>query len=401
MLQGRGPIPSDEPLPPVPLEAKVRARAHEFSLPALLDVLHLLGYRSEDIEFRSHLSQSRASSLVESVEFLNGADGGRRVKIAMNLGLLSIQSPLPSYFLQIAERLEGEALVDFIGFFDHHLLKRRIMGLYPERDRTVFADWGQAQADLLQMTGLGAPSTLYWLFQRVFPELGVRVERSTAQKPLKADGAILGRAVLGEGCAFGGETSVPVGGIDIILYSEETRSPTGVPWPTEASRRLREQILTVLSKCDLYLTIILLMMEQENWLQMLDDRFLGHEPLWDPTRAPLPPPASAPAPPPGPLGKSPLAAPSKGPRRVAAPSAPAPPAAAAAPPPGVSQGVSPGAVAAQAPAPPKLRVQQVQLFSGLVRLAPELEKSDLKVAQASGAAIPHQDLDEYLVISEG
>src|SRR5262245_33957341 len=79
-------------LPLSPLEAKVQKRAREFSLPALYDVLHHLGYHSEDIEFRSHMSQARASSLVQSVEFLqnkNGPQARRRVKVTVNLGLLS------------------------------------------------------------------------------------------------------------------------------------------------------------------------------------------------------------------------------------------------------------------------------------------------------------------------
>lgn len=295
---GRGEPPKDGTL--VPLEIKLCERARDFSLPALLDVLHFLGYRSDDIEFRGHMSQARPSSLIQAVEFLKPRTSGRRaVKVTVNLGLLSAQSPLPSYFLKIAEKLEGESLVDFLGFFDHHLLKHRALSLYPERDRTIFADWEQAQGELLQLVGLGAPSTLYWLCERIFPELSVRVERSTAQKPLKAQGAVLGHAVLGEGCAFGGGTSVPVGGIDITLYSEETETPTGVPWPAEAARRMREQLFAVLGESELYLTIYLVMLEQENWLKLQEDRFLGHEPIWDPSRRAAFLPPAAPLPPAG------------------------------------------------------------------------------------------------------
>ncbi len=295
------PKPHSEPTA-AELESEIHKRAREFSLPALLDVLHFLGYRSEDIEFRSHMSQARPSSLVQAVNFSEDtsfAGRGKKVHVLLNLGLLSAQSPLPSYFLKLAERLEGEALVDFLGFFDHHLLKRRAMSLYPERDRTVFADWQKARSDLVQLVGIGAPSTLHWLCQQVYPELGILVERSTAQKPLKAQGAVLGNAVLGAGCAFGGGTSVPIGGIDITLYCEETHSPTGIPWPMEAAARLHAQIFPLLHSCDFYLSVHLLILEQENWLQIQEERFLGYEPLWEPSlkRSAPPSPGALPTPP--------------------------------------------------------------------------------------------------------
>lgn len=412
----------EEALPLVPLEVKVRDRAREFSLPALLDILYFLNYRSEDIEYRSHMSQARPSSLIHSVQFLGdeyGASafpggrparhGRRKVIVTVNLGLLSVQTPLPSYLLKFAESLEGEALIDFLGYFDHHLIKRRAMSLYPERDRTVFADWAEAQSELLQMTGIAAPSTLFWLCERIYPELGVRVERSTAQKPLRAQGAILGHAVLGEGCAFGATTSVPVGGIDITLYSDETQSPTGIPWPKEAARRMHKQLFKVIGGSELYLRVYLVMMQQENWLELGSDRFLGYEPMWDPSRmAPRPSPNQDKHRSPPPLQKALSHLQERQPtsqilRREAGPAASKPTTSTAAPattpsatPPKSAPATSPP-VPISVPLSPderesrtRRRIYQVQLFAGPL-------KHETGVPQDDPI---YQNVDEYLVVSD-
>lgn len=270
------------------IEQRVQKRAREFSLPALLDVLQLLDYRPDEIEYLGVMSYAFPGSLIHSVDFIAGP---RRIaRVSLHMGLLSAQSPLPSYFLKYAEQLEIDALFDFLGFFDHHLLKRRASSLYPERDRTLFADWSETQAQLLQLIGLTAPSTLHWLFQRVYPELGVEVRRSTERKPLNAEGVVLGNAKLGEACAFGGGTTVPVGGLEVTLYSEEELTPTGDSWAVEASLRLNRQVFPALGETDVYLTVYLVIMEQTSWLTMEDERYLGFEPLWEDLRGDLKPP---------------------------------------------------------------------------------------------------------------
>lgn len=284
---GSGEPPRDEVRRGV--ERRVQARAREFSLPALLDVLQLLDYRPDEIEFLGVMSYAFPGSLIHAVDFVEVPR--RIVRISLHMGLLSAQSPLPSYFLKYAEQLESDALFDFLGFFDHHLLRRRAASLYPERDRTLFADWSETQAQLLQLIGLTAPSTLHWLFQRVYPELGIEVRRSTERKPLNAEGVVLGNAKLGEACAFGGGTTVPVGGLEVTLYSEEELTPTGTAWAVEASLRLNRRIFSALGETDVYLTVYLVIMEQTSWLMMEDERYLGFEPLWEDMRGDLSPPS--------------------------------------------------------------------------------------------------------------
>lgn len=261
-----------------PLEQKVADRARQFTLPALIDVLHFLGYSDDDIEWKSEFSLSHRSSLVERIEFI--LLPRRLACVTLNIGLLAAQSPLPSYFLKIAESHHSDTFNEFIGYFDHVLLRERARALYPERDLRVLPSWPRTLQRLFRLLGRRAPATLHWLFKQVYPELGVRVSRSLARQPLATDGVKLGSAVLGNNCSFGGTASVPVGGILVTLYCEETHTPTGVPWAIEASSRLEKQVLYALRDLELHLSVNLIFFERQTWAELSDDQYLGYERMW-------------------------------------------------------------------------------------------------------------------------
>jgi hypothetical protein len=267
------------------LRERITAEARRFSIPALLDLLHAMGYRDEEIEYRSHQSQRPQPALVHSVEFSEPVAPSpgrlRTVIITVNIGLLTAQTPLPSYVMKILDQQDESGMAEFLGFFDHHLLRDRFQALYPERNRGLFVDWEETKAKLLRMLGLESPSTMYWLFQRVYPELGLVVRRGQQQMPLNALGAQLGEAVLGERYTLGGIAQVPVGGMEITLCAEEPQSPAGLPWAQEAARRLREQILPLLRGVDLQLTVFLLFAEHTEWARLVHEQYLGFEPIRD------------------------------------------------------------------------------------------------------------------------
>ena len=74
---------------------KIRKRLHLFDPLSLLRVLHQAGIAVEDLEFRSHMSMASQSRLVEDLTIDAGV-----ITVIFNFGLLSAQSPLPSYFFQ-------------------------------------------------------------------------------------------------------------------------------------------------------------------------------------------------------------------------------------------------------------------------------------------------------------
>lgn len=258
-------------------------RAHEFTLPALLDALAALGLRAEELEFRSHRSQAHQAFLIHSVEL---RDNPSRAIVRLNIGLLAGQSPLPSYFFALLDDGEHDtdALLYFLALFDHPLLKARARAEYPERDRQCVADWEHDQGLVLRLMALQSPSSLHWLFQRVYPELGVAVGRLVQQRTLATEQVIMGSSALGESRALGGKVSLATGGVAVTLYCDAPTSPAGRPWAQEAARRFDTHILPLLREQNFFLDIWLVILDGSPTAHLVadpraPDGFLGYEPL--------------------------------------------------------------------------------------------------------------------------
>lgn len=255
----------------------VRRAAPRFELAALIDLLAHLGVDPADIEYRSHATTTHQPALIRDIEFLD--DHPPRVRVTLNIGLLSAPGPLPSYFLKVMGQQRGESLEEFLGFFDQWLLRDLVASLYPERDRRLFADFDETRRRLLQILAPRAPSTVHWLFQRLFPELAPVVRRTVRTRRLRAEGVRLGRSVLGESCTFGGEAHTTTAGLDVYLVAEDAHSATGVPWGIEAAARLRSQALPLLAGSGLLVSVWLLILDKSGYARLSDDRFLGHDPM--------------------------------------------------------------------------------------------------------------------------
>lgn len=254
----------------------LRRAAPRFDLAALLDVLRLMGYEPPQIELRSHATTTHQPALIRAIDFL---EHPTRVRITLNIGLLSAPGPLPSYFLQVIGQQRGESLEEFIGFFDHWLLRDLVASLYPERDPRLFPDFDATRKRLLQIQALRAPSTVHWIMQRAFPELAIAVRRAVHKRTLITTGVRIGSAILGEGCTFGGETHTPTAGVDIFCVAEEEHCATGAPWGVEAHRRLHAQVLPLLRGSGLMMNVWLLITDAGGLARLSEDRFLGHDPM--------------------------------------------------------------------------------------------------------------------------
>lgn len=264
----------------------LRREVHRFDLAALLDVLQLLGYSADQVQFRSHPSTAHQPALIHALDLL---EDPRRARITLNVGLLSAQGPLPSYFLQVIAQQRGDSMEEFLGFFDHWLLRGLVLCQFPERAQVLFPDFEHTRRQLLQIMALRAPSTLHWLFQRTFPELRVHVRRSTQPRTLRTSGVRMGSTVLGEGSSFGGTSTVPGPGVDVVLVSEEARSATEVAWGIEAQWRFSALLLPLLRGTGLLLNVQLVIDERLGWAQLREDRFLGFDPMVTPSGAPATP----------------------------------------------------------------------------------------------------------------
>lgn len=298
------------------LRQAICARARDFEIAPLLDVLATMGYRPGDIHFRGHASEGPQPTLIQRIEFGDGAGapGGAgielgslaeltadraaaaiaappRVTITVNLGLLSCRSPLPSYFQHLLrDDVIQEPLVELLGIIDRQLLRMRMVCDRPDH---LVAPWHEVTADLLRIHGLDSLVGLGWLFRHVFPELASTVERTSEQLRVPSPSARLGSSALGSAC-LGPVTRIDVHDFLVTLRCEDSLLHPGVPWPHEAERRLRAIVFPALAPVCMNLTIVLELDDDRALARLADgpgparDSYLGIDPLGRPDAPDLP-----------------------------------------------------------------------------------------------------------------
>jgi hypothetical protein len=264
-----------------PVEQRIRERIWSFDIPALLDVLAASGYGDAEFEYRSHRTTVRQAHLVHDIQFLHAPR--KRVIITVNMGLFSAQSPLPSFMMKTLDQLDHDRLERFIGFFDHQLLQECFSGLYPERNAALLPGWSEAARDRLRLLRPTCPSTLHWLFSKVYPDAELSVRREVRQQQVASREMRLGSSALGEGDSMGGFANIPTGGVEVKIHCPEPFSASGAPWALEARRRFEEDLLPLLSETVLMLTVILVMREQEGILRLERASHLGYDALQEPS----------------------------------------------------------------------------------------------------------------------
>lgn len=258
-------------------ERKIAKKIYDFDLISLLQLLQFIGYFPEEVHFRSHLSTSSQPSLIHGIEFQS--EPARSVLITLNLGLLSAQSPLPSYFLKKLDAgyINTSSFVDFIGYFDHFLIKNYLLNIYPEMNKWLFPDYELTKRRFLELLDLKSCTTLHWLFELVFPELGVSVEKAALGRQLRSAPIRLGKTILGTDAIFGEKASVPVYGRRITFFSEFETTDPGQPWPKEIKQRLDDLVFPILRSVGMDLEVILVIRTQKTWAKLDSESYLGYD----------------------------------------------------------------------------------------------------------------------------
>lgn len=259
------------------LESSITQRIHEFDPVSLLYLLMSMGYRLEEILFQSHMSTCTQSSLFQSIDFQQ--EPVRQVVIEVNFGLLSVQSPLPSYFFKNMDKgtIDNRSFIDFIGYFDHHLIMNYLFNLYPEINTRLFADWELSKRRFLLMLDFKSCSVQHWLFQEIFPELGIKVEKTMLQRMIPTTAIRLGATALGSDAVFGRGKKVAVYALHITLLSDEESTDSGEPWPREIKKRLDELLFPVLRPIGITLEIALVIRSQKRWVKLAPESYLGYD----------------------------------------------------------------------------------------------------------------------------
>ena len=261
------------------LKRKISDEIHRFDFISIILLLQMMGYHQDQIFFRSDYSLCSQPSLLADIEFRDVP--AAQVIIHVNLGLLSVQSTIPSYFFKKLDQgvIDSEAFTDFLAFFDQHLLRKYVLSLYPEINPEVFPDWKLAKSQFAGMLKLRSCSTLHWLFSLIFPELGVRAEKALLSRKLEGDGVVLGKASLDGSCVFSKRAGAPVHGLRVTLTSDEERTNMDVPWPREISERMESMIFPLLRRVGIDLEVFLIIRSRTSWARLHPESYLGYDML--------------------------------------------------------------------------------------------------------------------------
>jgi hypothetical protein len=264
------------------LEQHIRERIHHFDMPALLALLAQEGYGENDIEYRSHRTLVHQGHLVHDIHFTQAPR--RRVILTVNIGLLSVQSPLPAFLLHTLEELDplhSERMERFLGYFDHELLRTRFAGLYPEQSSALVPGWETTAQSRLGLLNLTSPSTIHWLFSHAFPEAEVSVRREVRAQPVATRGAQVSATAMGDSTAMGGYASVPTRGLEVAIFFNERHCDRGILWAIEAPHRLSQRVFPLLVQDPVPLTVWMVLRDPNGPARLQQDSHLGYTPLVD------------------------------------------------------------------------------------------------------------------------
>lgn len=264
----------------ISLEREMAKQAWRFDIISLLRLLISAGYGPHEIRFKGHDSLCSQPRMIQGVRFQRQGDT-KEVEITLALGLLGAQSPLPSYFRKVLEADDSSAtsFAEFIGFFDHQLIRDFLCGLYPEL-RVFFQGVGPlSMAEGLRAFDVRSLSTLHVLFSRAFPEAGVKVERRVLERPLAGETLKLGCGTLGRVGMLGHQTSVPVSGRHVALFCEEEETDERKPWAEEAVGRMQRLLFPILAPLAMELEVTLHIETRSRWVRLHGDCRLGYDTL--------------------------------------------------------------------------------------------------------------------------
>ncbi|PPD04263.1 MAG: hypothetical protein CTY29_06260 [Methylobacter sp.] len=262
------------------IEARITEHAGRFDPVNLLNLLTHLGYGVEQIVFAGHFSACSQARLIESIKFHH--QPVKKAVITLNLGLLSGQSPLPSYFFKWVQdgSIDDERFAEFFGYFDDRLLRRLLLAIYPECDQTLDPNWETRKRTSLKTLKLDSAVSLHWLTQMIFPELQVRVEKITLERSVDLGAPVLGKSQLGYQNVIGKIKKLPVPGKRITLIADTADFHKDQPWPHEIESRLQTLMFPVFTGMELDLEIWLIIRSQSGWLSLKQNSYLGYESVY-------------------------------------------------------------------------------------------------------------------------
>lgn len=256
------------------IEKEIAKKIKSFDVCALLKLLLQKGYKMEDIYFESHADLSSRATLCENIRF---SEEGK-VTLQLNLGLLSNNSPLPSFFRKKMDSgsIDSTLFANFIRYFDHGIIKNLLSVSMPDVNDLFFDSWPETQGHYLKLLDLSSTSTLWHLFELLFPELHVQVIKFPTLFKEQGSSIMLGRARLGLNAFLGKKIEQAIPSFKVILTGEDTLTEQLVPWPLEVKRRLKNLLYSILKRTSIHFRVSLLIKNNRDIAKLLPGCYLGY-----------------------------------------------------------------------------------------------------------------------------
>ncbi len=246
-----------------------------FDICSLLRLLGEIGYKSDDIYFESNADWSSRSSLCEDIFF---SENSPKVRIVLNLGLLSGNSPLPNFFRKKmdAGSIDPVLFTRFLNFFDHHIIKNLLSMSMPDVNDVFFSNWQVTKSYYLKLLDLNSTSTLWHLFQVCFPELTVKVIKSPRMFRQNSSSIMLGTTRLGRESFLGKKIVQTIPSFKFILIGDDTHTELQAPWPLEIKDRLKKMVFTILQRTHIHFRVIFILRNNKEIARLSRSSQLGY-----------------------------------------------------------------------------------------------------------------------------
>ena len=260
------------------LQHKIAHNVRRFDVCSLLKLLIEMGYQQDEVYFQCNGDLSSRSTLCEAIFF---SDFVPKVTLVINIGLLSSNSPLPSFFRKKMDSgsIDPVFFARFLSFFDHHVIKNLMAMSMPDLNNVFFSSWKETQSHYLKLLDLNSTSTLWHIFQTCFPELLVQVTKSPRIFKQKTSSTVLGNSRLGENTFLGKKLDQSLPSFKCTLIGEETLTDLQVPWPLEVKRRLKTVIFALLQRTAIHFRVSLLIKNNKEIARLSPKSHVGYSRL--------------------------------------------------------------------------------------------------------------------------
>ena len=254
------------------LISKLKEKIKHFDLISLIRLLEFKNIPLHSLLFQSNDSIVSQDKLLQNIYI---TDKGM-ITIELNIGLLSVQSPLPSNMIRHRNALEidSKAFNGFIRYFDHIIIKQLIVNLYPDLNEHYFIDYNRYQYDFIRSLHLRTVKIMDVIVRYCFPEFKIRVTKQlncTTYIPVIHK---MGTTELKDVNDCHKSPSIP-SGLKIIIEIPDFHSKES--WPQIIKARLKKYFFPLLSCLSIYLEIYIDKIEHIAPLTLSKESSIGYE----------------------------------------------------------------------------------------------------------------------------